>query len=60
MTKFLAGIFCGIIIGTTGLVQGQAIIGGAGYLIGWSVTYRGQIICDDPWIWNGVREIECE
>lgn len=31
-----------------------------GWMYGWEVKIGHRVICRDPYIWHGVREIECE
>jgi hypothetical protein len=61
MTRFLAGIAVGAILGTAGLALSAEIVGRQGYLTGgWTVTKGGAEICDTPFIWPSTKEIECD
>lgn len=31
-----------------------------GWLTGWEVKIGNRIICRDPWVWNRIKEIECD
>ena len=42
-----------------GGMYGPRLIGN-GTLTGWSVTHDGEEICDDPYIHDGSKEIECD
>ena len=59
MKNFLLGIIVGLAIGTVTISFASQIIGGDGWLMGWDVSYNGDTICSDPYIWTSVREIEC-
>jgi hypothetical protein len=39
---------------------GPSVVGGPGYLSGWTVSVNGREICDDPYIWDSTHEIECD
>lgn len=58
--KFWAGVICGVLIGVAGSAVAATIQGNNGYLMGWEVTGDDGKICDDPYIWVGIREIECD
>ena len=60
MAKFVFGLIAGLIIGVAGSGSAQTLVGDMGYLFGWDVTYNGETICSDPFIWTGVNEIECD
>lgn len=36
------------------------VVGGDGYLMGYDVVKDGAVICSDPFVWTGMREIECD
>lgn len=58
--RMLAGFVIGVSLGlAVSAIAAPMIAGGNGYLFGWSVTYRGKTICDDPFIWAGTKEVEC-
>lgn len=60
MKNFIAGLIMGLIIGLTGISSAQKLIGGNGFLMGWDVTYNGETICSSPFIWEALKEIECD
>jgi hypothetical protein len=41
-------------------VGAAALVGGTGYLFGWTVTMDGRDVCDAPFFWTATREIECD
>jgi hypothetical protein len=44
-----------------GLLLGYAVnVYANGYLMGWEVTKDGVTICDDPYMWSTLKEIECD
>jgi hypothetical protein len=57
--SLLIGFILGILSATSSAVFAVKVLGN-GYLMGWEVTYKGRTICDDPYIWSGTREIECD
>lgn len=59
MKKFIFGLVLGLILGAVAVSWAARIVGGNGYLIGWSVTLDGDEICSDPFIWVSIKEIEC-
>jgi hypothetical protein len=60
MRKFLAGLAVGLALGTASSAVAARLVGDSGYLFGFTVTYDGETVCDDPWIWaGGINEIEC-
>ena len=58
MRNFIYGLVLGV--GITAASSGiAATVIGDGYLFSWVVTYNGEVVCYDPWVWSGVLEIEC-
>ena len=56
---FVLGLLLGLLL--SGGTAWAAGCFGNGYLNGWSVTSMGgEIICDDPFVWSGTHEIECQ
>lgn len=60
MKKFILGFILGLLFGVVTAAYAAKIVGNNGYLIGWDVNYKGEIICSDPYIWTSTREIECD
>ena len=60
MRRFILGLGLGVLIGSAGTAIAATIVGSDGYMIGWTVQKDGEAICDDPWVWTGTREIECD
>lgn len=60
MRKYLTGLICGIAIGAALPVAAATLVGGTGYLTGWTVTKNGDEICYMPYVWTATREIECD
>jgi hypothetical protein len=56
----LAGFILGFVTAISGTVLAAKMSGGNGYLMGWDVTKNGRTICDSPFIWVSLREIECD
>ncbi len=56
--SLILGFILGMLTATSSTVFAVKVLG-TGYLMGWEVTYNGRTICDDPYIWSGTREIEC-
>lgn len=59
MRKFATGLVLGLCLGTAGTAIAAQIVGGNGYLMGWSVLLGGETVCHDPYIWPATNEIEC-
>ena len=59
MRNFVCGLIIGIAISTVTAAYGAQIVGDSGWLFGWDVTVNGNTVCSDPFIWAGIREIEC-
>jgi len=60
MRKFAGGLALGLLFGAAAPLAVQQIVGGTGYLFGWSVSIDGNTVCYDPYIWEGAQEIECD
>lgn len=59
MKKLAIGFVIGLLLGATGTAIAARIIGGSGYLMGWTVTVEGEEACSDPYVWTSTQEIEC-
>jgi len=60
MRKFFAGLAVGLALGTASTAMAAMVAGDSGFLFGFTVTYNGEEICSDPWVWTGgIKEIEC-
>jgi hypothetical protein len=64
MKGYWAGLLTGLLIGggagaSIGVAT-AAVCAGTGYAMGWTVTKDGNDLCDDPYIWSGTHEIECD
>lgn len=60
MKKFSVGFVIGLALGTVVPAAAATLVGGSGYLSGWTVTKDGDEICYMPYVWQGIREIECD
>lgn len=60
MRKFVTGLIVGLTLGTVVPAAAATLVGGTGYLHGWTVTKDGDEICYMPYIWTATREIECD
>jgi len=60
MRKFTTGLIVGLALGTVVPAAAASIVGGTGYLSGWTVTKDGDEVCYMPFIWTATREIECD
>jgi hypothetical protein len=59
MRQFILGLVMGAVLGGAGTAI-AAGCGGNGFLMGWTVELDGEEICDSPFIWSGLRLIECD
>lgn len=59
MRKFVIGLVAGFALGFGGTAAAASLVGGNGYLSGWTVTHDGDEVCYMPYIWTSTREIEC-
>jgi len=60
VNALILGFVLGLVVGGGGTALAQKIIGGNGFLFGWTVTAGGDEICSDPWVWTAIKEIECD
>lgn len=60
MRKVSLGFVIGLAVGTAVPVAAATIVGGTGYLSGWTVTKDNREICYMPYVWTSIREIECD
>jgi hypothetical protein len=60
MRKYLTGFVVGLVMGTVVPAAAATIVGGTGYLSGWTVTKDGDEVCYMPYVWTAIREIECD
>ena len=60
MGRFLAGIVVGLFLASVTVVSAQSVVGGSGFLTGWTITKDGSEICSDPYVWDATQEIECD
>ncbi|MCH8180223.1 MAG: hypothetical protein IIA02_10635 [Proteobacteria bacterium] len=60
MKRFIFGMIFGALLGAGGFSWAAKVVGGNGYLTGWSVTVNGEEACSAPYIWLSTREIECD
>ena len=58
--SFWRGVAVGVAIALAVPAVAQRVVGGNGYLLGWNVVLNGRILCSDPYVWAGTREIECD
>jgi hypothetical protein len=56
MIKLVIGFMMGFAVGVSHTVYAAT----DGWMYGWEVKVGKRVICRDPYIWNGVREIECD
>lgn len=60
MRKFIMGFVLGLATATVTAAGAATLVGGTGYLSGWTVTKDGDEICYMPYVWTSIREIECD
>lgn len=60
MKKFSVGFIVGLVLGGAVPAAAAALVGSSGYLSGWTVTKNGHEICYMPYVWAGMKEIECD
>jgi hypothetical protein len=60
MRKVSLGFAIGLALGTVVPAAAATIVGGTGYLSGWTVTKDGREVCYMPYVWTSIREIECD
>lgn len=60
MRNFTIGFCLGLLFGVADTALAATIVGGNGWLIGWGVVVNGEGVCDDPYVWVSVRQIECD
>lgn len=60
MRDFMTGLSVGLLLGVAAPVTAATLVGGTGYLSGWTVTKNGDEICYMPYIWTATKEIDCD
>lgn len=60
MKKLVIGFMLGLAAGAAVPSVAATLVGSTGYLAGWTVTKDGEEVCYMPYIWTGIREIECD
>jgi len=60
MNRFCAGLIIGLLIGIAGSASAGLFANSNGYALDWTVTKDGEEICWGPYIWAGLKEIECD
>ncbi len=59
MKGFVFGFILGVTV-ASGAASAALVVGQNGYLSGWTVTKDGEEICDSPFAWTAIKEIECD
>ena len=60
MGKFFSGVVLGVLLGSAvGALATAVGMGQDRYWTGWTVSKNGEEICNNPYIWNGNQQIEC-
>lgn len=58
--SIIIGFIVGVLLGISTAAVAAAIYGD-GYLLGWEVVNsRGDTICDSPFVWSAIQQIECD
>lgn len=57
---FIGAVLIASVSFAVGTTYGPRLVGGPGYLSGWTIMHDGEEICDDPYIWDATKEIECD
>jgi len=60
MRNFMFGLAIGLLMGAAGTAVAAQIVGQDGFLMGWEITKGGEVICDSPWVWTSLHEIDCD
>lgn len=60
MRKYLTGFALGIAFAAALPAVAATLVGGTGYLMGWTVTKDGNEVCSMPYVWTATKEIECD
>ena len=60
MTRFLAGLFVGVVLALAFSAYAARIVGQSGTLDGWSVIIQGEEACSDPEVDIEANEISCD